>query len=333
MAEIIEVNTKNNSYTIDITKNSLNNLYKYVDVGRHVFIITDHNVEKLYLKTVVNQFVHVNNYSIKPGEQSKSFECLIDILSYMQKLKLDRKVLVISLGGGVVGDIAGLVASLYLRGVDYLAIPTTTLAQIDSSVGGKVAINLNKIKNVVGTFYQPIKVIVDPEVLETLTLSEYHSGLVEAVKIGLLFDPILFEMFLGDNFMENKIQIIKRSIMAKSEIVGEDEKDNGKRQFLNFGHTFGHALETKYDFTHGQSVMLGMIYTVNNLEIRDLLIQIAKKFSMYYEIELSDDLYELMTYDKKISDDYITLAQVDQIGKGYLKQYPKSYLWEILDGK
>lgn len=333
MAETITVETNNNSYNIELDFNALNNLYKYIDVSRHVFIITDENVEKLYLETVKNQFVFVESFAIKPGEASKSFEDLNDILTYMQNLKLNRNVLVIGLGGGVVGDIAGLAASLYLRGVDYLAIPTTTLAQIDSSVGGKVAINLNGIKNVVGSFYQPIKVIVDPEVLRTLALSEYNSGLVEAVKTGLLFDSTLFYLLLENDIKSNETDIIKRSIIAKKNIVELDEKELGKRKLLNFGHTLGHAFETKYGFSHGQSVMLGMIYTVDNIDIKNNLIKIAKKLDLYYEIELTEDLYELMLFDKKMGEDNITMAQVDQIGKGYLKEYPKSHLWEILHVK
>ena len=333
MAETISVKTHNNSYNIELEVNALNSLYKYIDVSRYVFIITDKNVERLYLETVKNQFVFAESFAIKPGEASKSFEDLNEILSYMQSIKLNRNVLVIGLGGGVVGDIAGLAASLYLRGVDYLAIPTTTLAQIDSSVGGKVAINLNGIKNVVGSFYQPIKVIVDPEVLRTLALSEYNSGLVEAVKTGLLFDSTLFYLFLESNIKQNETEIIKRSIIAKKNIVELDERDLGQRQLLNFGHTLGHAFEAKYGFSHGQSIMLGMIYTVVNEEIKNNLIKIAKKLDLYYEIQLTEDLYELMLFDKKLSEDYITMAQVDEVGEGYLEKYPKSHLWEILNVK
>lgn len=333
MGKTINIKTKNFFYKIEFAKGAINNLFKYIDVSRHVFIITDHNVNKLYLDTVKNQFVSADTYTIKAGEISKSFEKLIDVLTYMQSLKLSRDVLILALGGGVVGDLAGLVASLYLRGVDYVSLPTTTLAQIDSSVGGKVAINLNGVKNVVGSFYQPQKVIIDPNVLKTLSLQEYNSGLVEAVKIGLLFDPDLFNIFLHKQINSNIKEIIIKSISAKSKIVEADEKDLACRKLLNFGHTLGHALETKYGMSHGQSVMLGMIYTVENKNIKASLIEIARKLDLYYEINLTDDLYQLMLFDKKISQDKIELAQVDKVGQGYLKKYNVSYLWELLNDK
>lgn len=331
MSKTINVDLKDDFYEVIIDSDSIKNLYKFIDVSRHVFIITDKNVERLYLDVVKNQFVSADYFSLTPGEASKSFIDLIAILNRMQQLKLDRRVLVIGLGGGVVGDIAGLVAALYLRGVDYLAIPTTTLAQIDSSVGGKVAINLNGIKNVVGTFYQPIKVIIDKTVLKTLPLSEYNAGLVEAVKIGLLCDAELFKMLLNLNIKTNIEEIIKRSVKCKRDLVRLDERDHSKRQLLNLGHTLGHAIEAKYNYSHGQSIMLGMIYTVKDLDIKSQLITIAKKLDLTYQIELSDDLYDYMQHDKKISDDKINLALVDEIGAGYLKSVPKTSLWELLD--
>lgn len=333
MSNTITVNSENTSYRVEIENGSIDALYKYLDVSVHAFIITDKNVDKLYLEKVKSQFISADSFSISPGESSKSFISLIAIFNYMQEIKLDRKILVLGLGGGVVGDIAGLVASLYLRGVSYVAIPTTTLAQVDSSVGGKVAINLNGIKNVVGTFYPPQKVIVDPNTLKTLAISEYNSGIVEAIKVGLLFDENLFDLILNNDVKMNIDEIIKRAIKAKAVIVEVDERDEGQRKLLNFGHTLGHAIEAKYKYSHGQSIMLGMIYTVTNKEIKDDLIKIAKKLDLLYEIELTEDLYELMTFDKKISDEKIFLAQVDEIGKGYLKNYPLNYLWELINVK
>lgn len=333
MSNQIRVDLKNNGYDVIIEKKVLHNLYKYIDVDQDVFIITDKNVEKLYLKTVKSQFISSDSFAISPGESSKSFIDLIAIINYMQQKNIGKKTLVIGLGGGVVGDIAGLVAALYLRGLDYIAIPTTTLSQTDSSVGGKVAINLNSIKNVVGTFYQPKKVIVDTDTLTTLSNSQYYDGVVEAVKMGLLFDADLFELILKKDIKENIEEIIKRSISAKAKIVKKDEKDQGERSLLNFGHTLGHAFESKYNFSHGQSVLLGMIYTTNNNEIKQDLIEVAKKLGLMFEIELSEDLYDLMIFDKKIDRDHIVMAHVEQKGKGYLKSHPLTYLWEIINVK
>lgn len=333
MSNTITVDLDDTSYRVEIEKGSINTLYKFLDVSQHAFIITDKNVGKLYLKQVESQFISSDNFSLSPGEASKSFIDLIAILNYMQEKKLDRNVLVIGLGGGVVGDIAGLVASLYLRGVSYVSIPTTTLAQMDSSVGGKVAINLNGVKNVVGTFYHPQKVIIDQDTLKTLPKSEYNSGIVEAVKAGLLFDEKLFNLILNEEISLNIEEIIIRAIKCKKVIVEIDERDFGQRRLLNFGHTLGHAFEAKYKFSHGQSVMLGMIYTVDNIELKTQLIKIAKKLDLLYEIELTEDLYDLMTYDKKVDDEKITLAKVDKLGQGYLKTYPLTHLWELINVK
>lgn len=333
MSKTITVNLDFKSYNVYVEANSINMLYKFVDVSKHAFIITDKNVNKLYGEIVASQFVSSDIFAITPGEGSKSFIDLIAILNYMQEKSLDKSTLVIGLGGGVVGDLAGLVASLYLRGVDYLSIPTTTLSQVDSSVGGKVAINLNGVKNVVGTFYHPKYVIIDPETLNTLAYSEYNSGLVEAVKMGLLFDKDLFSMFLKDDYRENIEEIIIRAIRAKKVIVQIDEKDLNQRQLLNFGHTLGHAIEAKYKLSHGESVMLGMIYTVNNEKIREDLISIAKNLGLSSEIDLSADLYDLMVFDKKITNDKVIISNVDKVGHGYLSEHNLDYLWGLLNVK
>lgn len=333
MSKTITVNLDFKSYKVNVEAGAINMLYKYVDVSVHAFIITDKNVEKLYGEIVASQFVSSDIFAITPGEGSKSFIDLIAILNNMQEKTLDKSTLVIGLGGGVVGDLAGLVASLYLRGVDYLSIPTTTLSQVDSSVGGKVAINLNGVKNVVGTFYHPSQVIIDPNTLDTLAYSEYNSGLVEAVKMGLLFDEDLFNLFLKSNFKENIEEIIMRAVRAKKVIIEIDEKDLNQRQLLNFGHTLGHAIEAKYKLSHGESVMLGMIYTVTNEKIREDLISIAKNLGLRSEIDLSADLYDLMVLDKKIKNNLITISNVDKVGQGYLKDYNLEYLWGLLNVK
>lgn len=333
MAKTIKVDLGLKSYNVNIESGSLNMLYKFVDVSAHAFIITDKNVEKLYAEKVASQFVSSDIFAITPGEGSKSFIDLIAIFNYMQEKKLDRSTLIIGLGGGVVIDLAGLAASLYLRGLDYITLPTTTLSQVDSSVGGKVAINLNGVKNVVGGFYHPKKVIIDPKTLDTLAYSEYNSGLVEAVKMGLLFDKDLFSMFLKADFKDNIEEIITRALLAKKVVVEIDEKDLGQRQLLNFGHTLGHAIESKFKLSHGESVMLGMIYTVNNEKIKDDLIKIAKNLGLKTEIDLSADLYDLMIQDKKVKNGHITISNVDIVGQGYLKEYNLEYLWGLLNVK
>lgn len=333
MSNTVEVKLDNNEYLVHIETGAIDTLYKYLNVQRQAYIITDSNVKDLYAERVAAQFVNSTIYTIGAGEASKSYIELIAVLNHMQESNLNRDTVVIGLGGGVVGDIAGLVAALYLRGLDYVAIPTTTLAQVDSSVGGKVAINLNGIKNVVGTFYQPETVVIDPTTLDTLSEANYYGGLMEAVKIALLFDEDLFDLIINSDIKSNINEIITRAINLKAKIVKLDEKDKGVRNLLNLGHTLGHALESKYNFSHGQSILLGMIYTIENQEIKNQLIDLAKKLDLKFEVELTEDLYEWMIKDKKVKDDNITIVHVDKIGEGYLKDHHTTYLWKLLNGK
>lgn len=274
--EIINVNLKNYSYPIYISNGILSDIGLYLRnhlrSGRAI-IITDSNVSNMYLQNVENAlskdgFV-VNHSVIKAGEESKNLYTVKRLLEECFDFGLLRDSAVIALGGGVVGDIAGLVAALYMRGVDFIQIPTTLLAQVDSSVGGKVGVNLDKGKNIAGAFYQPKAVFIDTSVLKTLNKREALGGISEIIKYGIIKDESLLSFIetniekildLDDDMMRH---LIKRSCEIKSDVVSKDEKENSIRAILNYGHTIGHALEsiTQYKkYIHGEAVAIGMYY-------------------------------------------------------------------------
>ncbi len=259
------------SYEIAIGKNSIVELSKFLATKSYskIFIITDSNVAKLHLSTLQAILPNAEIVIAEAGEQTKSFAILEKISEEILAKGIDRKSLIVAFGGGVIGDLAGFLASILLRGIDFVQIPTTLLACVDSSVGGKTAINSKAGKNLIGSFYQPKLVICDLNFLQTLSKREIKSGYGEIVKYGLIRDLEFFE-FMEKNYHkilqqdeEVMIKIITRSCQIKAEIVGADEKESGDRALLNFGHTFGHTFETETNYSdelmHGEAVALGMV--------------------------------------------------------------------------
>lgn len=267
--ERVKIDLGENSYNILIEKGLLRSLRNLIDHNlEQNFIITDTNVDTLY-GNYINTLDNYNKIVIEPGEQSKSIDVTVNILKQMLEKGLSRKSNVIAFGGGVVGDLTGFCSSIYMRGISFTQIPTTLLAQVDSSVGGKTGINLLDYKNSVGTFYQPNKVIIDTELLHTLPYKELLSGIGEIIKYGIIYDYKFFK-YIVENIEQIKrcdndiiSYIIKRCCEIKADIVSQDEKEEGLRKILNFGHTLGHALEgvtTFSKYTHGEAVIVGMYY-------------------------------------------------------------------------
>ena len=239
-------------------------------LGNRLGIVTDSQVEAVLgsrlKENLIQEGIKVDLFAIRPGEKSKRWETVESIFEWMADLGFDRKSSLLGLGGGVVGDIAGFSSSLYMRSIPYAQIPTTLLAQVDSSLGGKTAIDLPMRKNLLGTFYQPRRVYIDPSVLATLPFEEIRNGLAEVIKSAISRDRHLFEFLEshreaiqegGEEVME---RIVSRCCRIKSAVVMEDEMDLGLRQVLNFGHTVGHAIEayTDYRVSHGKAVSMGM---------------------------------------------------------------------------
>lgn len=227
-------------------------------------IVTDSTVVHLYEETVRQSLTEagfsVCTFVFPAGEASKNIHTLSHLLEFLAKEEMTRTDLIVALGGGVTGDLAGFGAAVYLRGIPFVQIPTTFLAAIDSSVGGKTAVDLEAGKNLAGAFYQPKLVLCDTDVLQTLPEVVFADGIAEALKYGVLGDAALFEKIAGGDFRQDLEEIIETCVSMKRDVVEEDEFDTGKRQLLNLGHTFGHAIEQKSHFqmTHGHAVAIGM---------------------------------------------------------------------------
>ncbi len=270
----VKVDLGERSYDICIKKGLLTQLEDVLgklELGKRGVLITNGTVGSLYGKTVKAGLekigAHVETLSVREGEEAKTLRCAEDLFRQMMDAKLDRSSFVVSLGGGVIGDLAGFVASAYMRGIDFLQIPTTLLAQVDSSVGGKVAVNLLQSKNLIGAFYQPRMVLIDTKVLGTLPDREMRAGLAEVIKYGIIKDADLFDYLekniakLMDRDAEVLKAVIARSCQIKADVVQKDEREAGLRAILNYGHTIGHAIEgaCRYKrYVHGEAIAIGM---------------------------------------------------------------------------
>lgn len=293
-----------------------------------VVIVTDSNVDGLYSHTVKESLekegFSVDKYVFAAGEKSKNAETFVDILEFLASKTITRSDLVVALGGGVVGDITGFAASCYLRGIDFVQIPTTLLAAVDSSVGGKTAIDLKSGKNLAGAFYQPIAVICDTDTFKTLAEKETACGYAEIIKYGVLFSEEFFDSLVKRELHIN--EIVERSVVFKRDIVEKDEFDKGERMLLNLGHTAAHGIEkvSGYSITHGQAVAVGMVIASKiseNLGIckKGLSEKVANLLSAYnlpteFDVK-AKELYEASLSDKKRSGGKITLVLPEKIGK------------------
>ncbi len=314
---ILSVALGERSYDIVIERGSLAKAGEMIPLERNVLIVTDDGVPAVYAETVAAQCKNPVIITVRQGEDSKSAAQWEKLLTVMMEKGFTRKDCVVAVGGGVVGDLAGFVAASYMRGVDFYNIPTTTLAQIDSSIGGKVAVNLGGIKNIVGAFYQPKKVIIDPEVLSTLSPRLIAAGLAEAVKMALTSDAELFRLFEEEDPIANIDTVIARSLMIKKNVVEQDEREMGLRKILNFGHTIGHGIESEeglHGYYHGECIALGMI-PMCSPGVRERLIPVLEKLGLPVEYHFSlEKITEAMVHDKKSEGDCITVTTVEEPG-------------------
>ncbi len=316
----IHLNLKENGYDIVVERGIFQKAGELLNLNRRVLVVTDSGVPEIYAKTLASQCKTPVIYTVESGEASKSIETFAQLLHVMLENGFSRKDCVVAVGGGVVGDLSGFVASAYMRGVDFYNIPTTLLSQIDSSIGGKTAINFDGIKNIVGAFYQPKKVLIDPLLLETLPDRQFSNGLAEAVKAALTSDEQLFNIFETKDVKENVDEIIIRSLNVKKNVVEQDEKENGIRKILNFGHTIGHGIESSAkQLYHGECVALGIIPMCDEA-IRPRVIAVLKKCNLYNLIDFDwDKIGGIMFHDKKADGDTVCVTTVREIGKYEMK--------------
>lgn len=326
MQSMLTVKTSKGSYPITISRGSLARAGELLELSRRVLIITDEGVPAEYAQAVARSSLSPTLVTLPTGEGTKSIAVFEKLLGVMLKESFTRRDCVVAVGGGVIGDLAGFVAASYMRGIDFYNIPTTLLSQVDSSIGGKVAVNLNGIKNCVGAFYPPSAVLIDPDVLKTLPARQISSGLAEALKMSCTHDPSLFSLFERGEATENIDNVILAALKIKKAVVEADEKESSLRRVLNFGHTVGHGIETLAGFDeekidarerglyHGECVALGML-PMCGASVRARLLPILKALSLPTDCSLSKELVlDAMMHDKKAEKSGIGAVIVDEIG-------------------
>jgi len=357
------------SYQFILGENLLENLADHLGLEkfRKVFILSDRNVWQLYgmkVETSFSSYGHKKEiFLLEPGEEEKSYDNLKMILEAMEDFNLTKNDLVLAIGGGVVGDIGGLAAGLYLRGLNFIMVPTTVLAAVDSSVGGKTAVNFRRAKNLIGLIKQPYRVICDINAFETLTDRLFNEGLAEAIKYGMIWDESLLCLFSpglrGDR--TRLYQLIERSVMIKRDIVSQDEDDSSLRNILNFGHTLGHAIEmaSNFDLRHGEAVGLGMLWMVRfsedqgyldegqrelrsiecfrklqaNRPASDVLLDLLERYDLPTSLDYEyGKLKDYIAYDKKIRNNSINLISLDYIGRARIRPMEVDQAIELLNG-
>lgn len=314
-----------------------------------VFVITDTNVSEIYLDDLKSQLKKLNfefhYYIIPAGEFSKSLKTVENIYEKLSSGLISKNDMIISLGGGVVSDISGFVASTYKRGIKLINIPTSFLAMIDASIGGKNAVNLNSGKNLVGSFYFPDLILIDYNFLNTLPKKELNSGISEAIKCGAIFDEKLFSILEKEKFEDNIENIIYRSILVKKKLVEEDRFDSGKRMLLNFGHTIGHAVESLCGYkniSHGEAVSVGMNAITKISEklgltgagVSERVKNVCEKYSLPTQNNFPiDKLSEMILQDKKNFGEYINLVILKNIGNSFLLKFSSDNISNFLEGE
>ena len=334
----LHVDLGNISYDIKIAKglrHTIGTEIKNIFNGRKIALITDENVDKYYgsetEKSLKNQGFDVRKIVLQAGEKTKSFNSLMTLYNEFIDFNLTRSDLIITMGGGVIGDLGGFAAATYLRGIKFVQFPTSLLAQVDSSVGGKVAVDLEKGKNLVGAFYHPSLVIIDSEMLDTLPDRVFNDGMGEVIKYGLIDDKELFNKLYNAGGRNDVMKIIDDVIHTccdiKRIVVEKDEKDTGLRMILNFGHTIGHAIEKYFNFekyTHGEAISIGMYEITKISEEKgltekgpaDRIKNILVKYDLPYDVKIDnkEEIIDTISLDKKNLNNVLNLIVLDKIG-------------------
>ncbi|MGG0716698.1 3-dehydroquinate synthase [Robertmurraya massiliosenegalensis] len=353
--EPILIQTESRNYSVFVGEGVISTLPTFLKDEfpslTKVVIITDGNVGERYLPTlkrILSDYQPLT-YIVPNGEYAKTFAVYQECLTFCLEKKLDRKSIVLAFGGGAVGDVSGFVAATYMRGIPFIQIPTTILAH-DSAVGGKVAINHPLGKNMIGAFYQPEAVFYDLSFLNSLSIGERRSGLAEVIKHGLIQDEAFYHWLLSNILDLNHLTteqleyMMKKGIQIKNAIVSRDEKENGIRAFLNFGHTLGHAIEGEAGYgkiTHGEAVLIGMLFSLKlSKSIFDLSFDEERFISwvkqLGYETSIPNhlnvqSLLERMKQDKKSVDGHIQYVLIEKVGKPVTIPLEDQFLLEQLE--
>jgi 3-dehydroquinate synthase len=346
----IKLDLTDYSYNIYIEKNllsTLGDILRSTVSEEKVVVITDENLNMLHMHELTlilsRSGFKVFTIILPPGEESKSFETLMYIYDKLIEFKATRTTPIIAFGGGVVGDVTGFAASTFMRGVPFIQIPTSLLAQVDSSIGGKVAVNHKYGKNLIGNFYQPKAVYIDPNILSTLSTRYFNDGMSEVIKYGAIKDESLFYSLLRKTseaeLLESMEEIISKCCSIKKDVVEADEKDLGERMLLNFGHTLGHAIEKYYNynrFSHGEAVAIGMSSITHISEAlgitekgtASLIDEVLVKYNLPCHIPDLDTkgLLDFILLDKKNTESHINLILLEKVGKSFIYKIKKNEL-------
>lgn len=324
-ATVLTVELGDARYDITVERGALARVRELFRLDRRVLIVTDEGVPAAYAETVAAACRLPLILTVKQGEASKSLETLERLLTAMLEAGFTRTDAVVAVGGGVVGDLAGFAAASFMRGIDFYNIPTTLLSQVDSSIGGKTAVNLAGVKNCVGAFYQPRAVIIDPDLLATLPARQLSAGLAEAIKMAATCDAALFRRMEEEELPEILDEIIIGSLRIKRAVVEQDEREGGLRRVLNFGHTLGHGYESAASLgglLHGECVALGMLPLCSE-RVRARLLPVLEKAGLPTECSLpADEVLAPVSHDKKADGDSIRFIYVDEIGSFLERRMP-----------
>ncbi|HTD40560.1 MAG TPA: 3-dehydroquinate synthase [Mucilaginibacter sp.] len=317
-------------------ENTLTELVNFINKGSYsrFFVLTDENTGKHCLPVIREHIDNLDNFDIieiNAGEENKNIDFCVGVWKMLIDFSADRQSLLINLGGGVISDLGGFAASTYKRGIDFVHVPTTLLSQVDASVGGKTGIDLDNIKNIIGTFTQPKAVFIEHSFLETLPARQILSGLAEMLKHGLIFDASYWNLLKNSNLQHPSAELVYKSIEIKNKVVIEDPHEKGIRKSLNFGHTIGHAVETyslmhdENPLTHGEAIAIGMICEAKlssaKIGLSDAdLAEITETIShLYPHYTISEscykDLYAIMQKDKKNQSGKINCTLLTNIGQ------------------
>jgi len=320
------------SYDIVVERGCLQKAGQLLDLHRKVCIITDEGVPAQYAKTLAAQCKDPVIVTVDAGEETKTMDTVTKICRVLLERGFSRKDCVAAVGGGMVGDLAGFAAAAFMRGIDFYNLPTTLLSQVDSSIGGKTGVNLDGVKNIVGAFWQPKGVLIDPDTLSTLSSRLYAEGMAEAVKMALTSDAALFEKLEQGHLPVE--QVLEGALAIKKSVVEQDERESGLRKLLNFGHTIGHGVESaaRGSLYHGECVALGMVPMCGR-EVRERLIPLLEKLGLPTACDLDKEaIWQAMQHDKKSSSSGFSAVFVEKPGQGFVKQVSFAEMKAILEG-
>ena len=333
---VMEIRTERFSYPVYFLPGGLSRIGELFMLDRRVLLLTDDGVPKEYVSAVAACCREAVIFTACAGEQSKSLSVYAQVEELMLRHGFTRGDCLVAVGGGVVGDLGGFVASTYMRGIDFYNVPTTSLSMVDSSVGGKTAINFDGTKNILGTFYPPRGVLIDRETLRTLPQRQLLSGLAEAIKMAVAFDEELFSYLERCELSPEALDtILYRSVSIKAKVVEEDEREGGKRKLLNLGHTLGHAIEAKMqgELTHGEAVALGML-AFSSPKVKERLLSLYKKFGYPTKFPASlDEILPLVLRDKKRAEGGMDAVVVEEVGSAKVVKIPLCELTEYISKK